>query len=210
MLTTSFAFGQDKTKDEAIDLITEDTCECIRTDTESFSDDKSLSQKKMALGVCIIKSFNERKKESEELKNTNMNDFEAIGEEIGMRLVTVCGGDFLSIFSSDELMEMSDEDEENDFYEMAPPPASPKNENDLQLEASLVSLNNDAVSYINVKDAFSKSHVFLINEQFEGYELLKKSNFGKTFKIYYKEIDLFDLSENRYVKKKVIKYLELL
>ena len=63
---------------------------------------------------------------------------------------------------------------------------------------------------IPVKDDFDKPHTFLINEQFEGYELLKKSNFNKTFKIYYKEIDLFDLSERKYLKKKVVKYLEVL
>ena len=83
-----------------------------------------------------------------------------------------------------------------------------KNEDDLQLEAELVSLNNDAVSYFQVKDAFDKTHTFLIKEQFEGYKLLKKSNYNKTFNIYYKEINMFDLSERKYVKKKVVKYLE--
>ncbi|GAA4974918.1 hypothetical protein [Algibacter aquimarinus] len=199
-------FGQDKTREEIIQLMAEDTCECIKNDTASFRPDKSMSQKQVALGLCLLKSYNKRKAESETMKNDGMDDFEALGEEVGIQMVSVCGVEFMAIFSDEQLDEFIDESEEPEAN-IPLPPAS-KNEDDLQLEAQLTSLNNDVVSYFQVKDAFDKTHTFLIKEQFEGYKLLKKSNYNKIFNIYYKEINMFDLSESKYVKKKVVKYLE--
>jgi len=197
--------GQDKTKEEVIELIAEDTCKCMQDHPEDFSENVSLSKKEMSLGLCIINSFNVRKAQSSELKDKSINDLDEVSEAVGISLVSKCGNTFLSSFSNEELGSMLNEENDN-----LPPPPAPKNENDLQLEANLMSLNNDVISYIKVKDDFDKDHLFLINEQFEGFELLKKSNYGKDFKIYYKEIDLFDLSERKYVKKKIIKYLELI
>ena len=198
-------FAQDKTREEVIQLMAEDTCECIKADTTSFTHDKTMNQKQVALGLCLLKSYNERKGESEAMKDSGIDGFEALGEEVGIQMVSTCGTEFMAIFSDEQLGEIIDEvGDEN-----APPP-SPKNDEDLQLEAELVSLSNDAVSYFQVKDAFDKLHTFIIKEQFEGYKLLKKSLYNKSFNIYYKEIDMFDLSERKYVKKKVVKYLEVI
>ena len=201
-------FAQDKTRDEVIQLMAEDTCECIKNDTTSFTKDKTMNQKQVGLGLCLLKSYNKRKAESKALKNGDMGDFEALGEEVGLQMVSVCGVEFMALFSDEQLGEIIEDAE----YEEAntPPPPAPKNEEDLQLEAELIALNNDAVSYFQVKDTFDKAHTFLIKEQFEGYKLLKKSNFNKSFNIYYKEINMFDLSERKYVKKKVVKYLEII
>jgi hypothetical protein len=167
-----------------------------------------MSKKEISLGICLLKSYNTHKSKSSAFANSGLTDFEAIGEEVGLKLVDFCAEEFMSIFSADQLDALVNDDYE-DFGNIPPPPA-PKNENDLQLEADLVSLNNDAVSYIKVKDAYDKTHMFIIQEQFEGFQLLKKSNYNKSFRIYYKDVDLFDLSERKYVKKKVIKYLEFL
>jgi hypothetical protein len=199
--------AQDKTREQVIELMAEDTCECIKNDKTSFTHDKTMNQKQVALGLCLLKSYNKRKSESEAMKDSGIDDFEALGEEVGIQMVTTCGVEFMAIFSDEQLGEIIDDVSDDD--NMPPPPAA-KNENDLQLEAELLSLSNDAVSYFQVKDAFDKMHTFIINEQFDGYKLLKKSNFNKSFNIYYKEIDMFDLSERKYVKKKVVKYLEIL
>jgi hypothetical protein len=207
-LSFSFnVFAQDKTRDQVIELMAEDTCECIISDKASFTQDKTMNQKQVALGLCLLKSYNKRKLESDAMKDGGIDDFEALGEEVGIQMVSTCGAEFMAIFSDEQLDEII-EDVEAD--ENVPPPPAAKNENDLQLEAELLSLSNDAVSYFEVKDAFNKTHTFIINEQFDGYKLLKKSNFNKPFNIYYKEVDMFDLSERKYVKKKVVKYLELI
>ena len=202
-------FAQDKTRQEVIQLMSDDTCDCIKSDPESFSHDKSLNQKQVALGLCLFKSYNIRKESSEAIKDSGINGFEALGEEVGVQMVSTCGAEFMAIFSDEQLDEIIDDvvDQEN---QVIPPPPAPKNEEDLLLEAELTALNNDAISYFQVKDGFDKTHTFLINEQFEGFELLKKSNFNKPFNIYYKEVEMFDLSERKYVKKKVVKYLEVI
>lgn len=201
-------FAQDKTRDEIIQLMADDTCECIIADKESYTPEKTMNQKQVSLGLCLLKSYEIRKKESKALKNGDMGDFEALGEEVGIQMVSTCGVEFMAIFSNEQLGEIIEEAENEESN--TPPAPAEKNEDDLQLEADLVSLNNDAVSYFQVKDAFDKLHTFLIKEEFEGYKLLKKSNFNKSFNIYYKEIDMFDLSERKYVKKKVVKYLEVI
>lgn len=203
-----YCVAQDKTRDQALELMAQDTCECIKNDPESFAEEVSMKKKELSLGLCLLKSFNARKNESSEFANTGMDNFEALGEEVGMKLVANCTEDFMSIFSDDQWGEII-EDKTFEYDDVPLPPAA-KNENDLQLEADLVSLNNDAVSYIKVKDMYDKTHFLIISEQFQGFELLKKSNYNKSFRIYYREQNYYDLSERKYVKKKIIKYLEYL
>ncbi len=194
--------AQKKSKKEVVDLMAEDTCECISEKKLKTSD--STEEKEMALGLCLITSFNEHKSKSKYYKNKSLNDIEEIGQDVGVVMATMCADDFLSIFSSEELVDIIDDDEDdiNGF-------ANSK-ESDLSIEVELVSMNNDAISYINAKDDFDKNHIFLIIEEFEGYDLLKKSNFGKPFTITFKEMELFDLSEKQYITKKVITKIEAL
>jgi hypothetical protein len=195
-------YSQDKTRDEVLQLIADDTCFCIQDEEFLKDKGKSAKQKQMALGVCLLKSYNKRKTESSELTDKGMKDFEDIAEEVGMKMASTCGDVFVDLFSDEQLDAMLDDD-----MSELPPPAS-KNENDLSIEVELVSINNEGISYIIVTDVFNKKHTFIIRNQFEGYKLLKKSNINKEFRIYYEEAMFFDLSERQYVKKKVINYLE--
>jgi len=201
-------FSQDKTRDEVLQLIADDTCICIQNDKTLYDSTKTMNQKQMALGLCLLKSYNIRKLESEELKKKGLNDFEALGEEVGFLMANTCADSFINLFSDEQLGAMLDDDDDGENYETAPPPPAPKNENDLNIEVKLASIHNEVISSIIVTDSYNKEHVFIISEQFEGYKLLKRSNIKKDFRIFYKEVEYFDLSERRYVKKKVIKYLE--
>ena len=70
-------------------------------------------------------------------------------------------------------------DDEYDYGNIPPPPPppAPKNENDLNIEGKIVSINNDVISYVEVVDAFDKKHTLIVSTQFEGAQLLIKSNF---------------------------------
>ncbi|MCB0448307.1 MAG: hypothetical protein KDD03_12530, partial [Gelidibacter sp.] len=92
--------------------------------------------------------------------------------------------------------------------ELETPAAAPKDENDFNMEVTLESISNDAISHLSVLDEYGKSHKFVVIEQFEGFDLLKSKNFKKPFRVYYREQNFFDLSEKRYVTKKVVKYIE--
>lgn len=205
-LCINISFSQDKTRDEVLQLIADDTCVCIQNDKTLYDSGKTMKQKQMALGFCLLKSYNVRKLESTELKDKKLNDFESLGEEVGFLMANTCGDAFINLFSEDQLGAMLDDDENE--YETLPAPPAPKNENDLNIEVKLISLHNEVISSIIVTDSYNKEHIFIISEQFEGYKLLKNSNIKKDFRIFYKEVEYFDLSERRYVKKKVIKYLE--
>ena len=215
-------YAQNLSKDEAFDLIVNDICKVLNEDNKTFDKSKSLEKKQFELGLLIIKTINIRKKESKELTEYISGiGFEKIGEEIGMKMNDKCGDALMDAFSTDELLDMVDKkygnDNENiDIGELkfegdvlSPPPA-PKNESDLSIVAELISIHNDAVSYLKFNDDFEKEHVFLIVNQFEGKELLNKNDYGKQFKVYYSIEDYYDLSESRYIKKKVVKYIELL
>jgi len=205
-------YGQDLSKDEVLQLITDDTCTCIKEDKTLLSPEKSLDHKKMGLGLCLIKSYNNHKSKSKAFADKGFGDFEAIGEEVGLLMISTCYSDFMSLFSEGQLEEfIMEDDDEYDYGNIPPPPPpAPKNENDLNIEGKIVSLNNDVISYVEVVDAFDKKHTLIVSTQFEGAQLLKKSNLKKDFRIYFREGDYYDLSESRYVKKKVIIYLEII
>ncbi|WP_400078597.1 hypothetical protein [Winogradskyella sp. R77965] len=194
--------AQKKSKEEVIDLMAEDTCECITK--KKIKTSATMDEKQMALGLCLIKSYNNHKSKSKYFSEQKTANFEKIGEEVGLVMATKCGDEFLSIFSSEELVDFID-DEEEDIIGF-----KSSDDDKLTIEVELLSMNNDAISYIETKDDFEKNHIFLITEKFEGYELLKKSNFGQSFMISFKEVELFDLSEKQYITKKVITKLEAL
>ena len=191
------SYAQKKSKEEVVELMAEDACECIAKKKLKKSD--TTEEKEMALGLCLLQSFNAHKNKSKHYKKKTLDDMEEIGEDIGLVMAGMCAEDFLSIFSSEELVDIiNDEDED----------LGSSNASGLTIEVELISMNNDAISYIEAKDDFDKTHIFLITDEFEGYELLKKSNFGKFYMITFKEEEFFDLSEKQYITKKVITKLE--
>ncbi|WP_138433400.1 hypothetical protein [Winogradskyella algicola] len=199
VLFGSSALAQKKSKEEVAELMAEDTCECISKKKFDKSDDTE--EKEMALGLCLFDSFNKHKSKSRYYSKKTLNDIEEIGEDVGFIMATTCADDFLSIFSSEELVEIVGDDEDEVGLDAS-------TDSVLTIEVELVTMNNDAISYFEAKDDFDKTHIFLITEEFEGYELLKKSNFGKSYTVTFKEVELFDLSEKQYITKKVITKLE--
>ncbi|WP_369995999.1 hypothetical protein [Winogradskyella sp.] len=201
LLVGNLASAQRKSKQEVVDLMAEDTCKCISN--KKIDKAASTEQKEMALGLCLFESFNAHKSKSKYYSKKTLDDIEEVGEDVGLAMASLCANDFMSIFSTEELTDIVNDDEELvglDNY----------NSDALNIEVELVAMNNDAISYIKAKDDYSKEHIFLITEEFEGYDLLKKSNFGKSFLVTFKEVELFDLSENQYITKKVITKLEAL
>lgn len=201
---TNIITAQELTKDDLLNIMAQETCDCINARNVDFANIDS-DKLELELGMCILESYGNHKNDADKLLNVSFDDENSLvqlGEDVAFKMMNKC---------SDVLMAIAGTYVEDDeFGDVPPPPPGPKNMDDLSIEAQLVSLNNDAVSYIVVSDEFDKEHTFIVSEQFEDYSLLKKSNYKKNFRIFYKEVDYFDLSERRYVKKKVIKYLELI
>ncbi|MCA0153165.1 hypothetical protein [Winogradskyella vincentii] len=198
ILGLNLIYAQNKSKEEVLELMAEDTCECISK--KKINPNDSMDDKQMALGLCLISSYNEHKSKSRYFSKQKSTNFEKIGEEVGMVMATICVDDFMSIFSTEELIDIVDDDDDMSYED--------EEASNLSIEVELVSMNNDAISYIQTKDDFDKNHIFLITQEFEGYELLKKSSFGKSFIVSFREAEFFDLSEKQYIIKKVITKIE--
>ncbi|MFD0964184.1 hypothetical protein [Pseudofulvibacter geojedonensis] len=194
----TLSFGQNKAKDEAYNLIANDVCKMIKK--EDFSS-MSLKQKEVKLGLFMIQSYGKHKKTNKYLKNTKFDDMSLLGEEIGVKMAEICGVEFVSLFSGDELENLVDEDVVDSTDKTS--------DEVITFEAIFISVHNDAVSYIKVLDDFNKEHNILILNDFEGGKLLKKENIKKKFKVSYEEYSLYDLSEQGYTNKKVLKSIEL-
>ena len=201
-------YSQKLTKEALLDVMGEETCECINTRGINLSN-PDVKKLELDLGMCILESYGKHKNDAKKLLDVSFDDEESLvnlGEDVAFKMMNSCPDILMAIagnYNDDDDYSMSMED-------LPPPPPAPKNYDDLQIEAKLVSLNNDAISYIVFSDDYNKQHTFLVSEQFDDYTLLNKENFNKSFRVYYKEVDYFDLSERRYVKKKVIKFLELI
>lgn len=203
VISTNLSIAQQLSKDELLHTMAQETCNCINAKNVDFSNVNS-DTLELELGLCILESYGNHKADVDTFFNLSFDDESTLiklGEDIAYKMMNECPKIIMAMAGSYM--------EEDGFNDVPPPPAT-KNLEDLNMEAKLVSLNNDAVSYIVVKDEFNKEHIFIVSEQFEDYSLLNKSNYKKNFRIFYKEEEYFDLSEKRYVLKKVIKYLELI
>lgn len=198
ILGLNLIYAQNRSKEEVLELMAQDTCECISK--KKINPNDSMDDKQMALGLCLVSSYNEHKSKSRYFSKQKSTNFEKIGEEVGMVMATICVDDFMSIFSTEELIDIVDDDDDMSYVD--------EESSNLSIEVELVSMNNDAISYIQTKDDFDKNHTFLITQEFEGYELLKKSSFGKSFIVSFREAEFFDLSEKQYIIKKVITKIE--
>lgn len=205
LITLFFAFAihaQTKEKDKAYNLIAERTCECVSK--LNFSDEMTLEDKTQKLGSCMVKSYAIVKKKNKYLKKNSIADFVVFGEELGGIMADVCPEVVLSVFSTDELVDIIAEDEEDEKK------SNSEVDKKVFLEGNLESYHNDVISYIKLKDEFKKDHLFIIIEEFEGSELLISTNLNQKIKVVYEEYSIFDLSEKQYVTKKAIKSLEII
>ncbi|WP_375239343.1 hypothetical protein [Aurantibacter sp.] len=208
LLSSSFLFSQNKSRDEVLQLITEDVCECIQKKSKKFTKKTTSDRKKAVLGLCLIESYNVRKKLNKKMNNASV-DYGQIGEEVGVLLVDVCLDDFMNLFSEEELIDVVEEEFLEEDNENTPPQPTLKKESDLIIKGELIAVKNDAVSYFIVKDSFNKEHIFIVKNQINGSEFLLADNIDKTITVYYTLEYFYDLSENGYTKKKVVTYIEL-
>ena len=145
------SYAQKKSKEEVVELMAEDTCECIAKKKISKTD--KMEDKEVALGLCLIESFNAHNSKSRYYSKKTLEDIEEVGEDVGVAMAGICVEDFLSMFSSEELVDIvSDDDDDvglDDSTDIG-----------LTIEVELISMNNDAISYIEAKDDFDKTHIF--------------------------------------------------
>ncbi|TYA78652.1 hypothetical protein [Seonamhaeicola marinus] len=212
-IVINYSFSQDISKAQAIDLIVADVCKELGENKELFSKSKTLQSRKVQVGLILMKSVSKRKKESKEFA-AYLDDVgvKTVGEDVGMKLAFECGDYLMEAFSTEEIVDLAEDDEiekedETKKEEMLPPPPLPKDESDLNMTVLLKKIETDPVSFVLAKDISGKTITFLIVNQFLGKEHLVKKNTGKQFKIYYENKKFYDINDG-YSNKKVVKFVE--
>ncbi|POS02801.1 hypothetical protein Q361_102114 [Flavobacterium croceum DSM 17960] len=174
------------------DTVTKEVCDCISSKSDKLKDLKG-SDLELQLGLCILASYT---KHQEEVKKQygdvvgKEKAMEKLGEEIGMKMVTVCPETLMLIAGA------SDEFTDNEETE--------------QLEGKIVEIKTEQFVSILLKDKNSRTHSFLLLNYFDSASLFTENAIKKndTVIITYQEQELYDPKSKEFRYFKVIKGLE--
>ncbi|CAM3871435.1 MULTISPECIES: hypothetical protein [Flavobacterium] len=184
LLVTQVLFAQKLTKEELIDKISENTCNCTT--------EKGITQENMdiTLGVCILESITKYEKDVEKHFGKNIiADEEKMGElaeGVGAKMAFTCPA-FLEI-----IMKMG----EGEFEE----------EELLYIDGKITATQLEQFLTFTVKEESGKSHTVLLLEEFENSYLITDSVIKPKdkVKVSYYEADLYDAKTKKFVTFKVV------
>jgi hypothetical protein len=187
-------------KDAVLEDITKDVCECV-----SKKVDTGISRKEIEvqLGLCLINSYGTYRERIEKFMELTFSDPEAMekfGEEIGMKMLTVCPDTFMA-FAKD-LME---EEVENYTTE------NETNSNISTVSGSVVKLEKDQFNMLIFKGTNKRTYKLLWQEYFEGEELLfdfKKLK-NKDINVSFENKEMYDPRLKDYRTYKVLRKIEI-
>ena len=193
-LVSGFLFAQELTKDELVEIISNESCECINGKGLDF---EAIDKQKLELnfGLCIIESYTKHP-EASELLNVSFNDdksLEALGEVVALKMMTSCP-DIMSLMVGNYLEDDSIATE------------APQN-NTLNGLAFLSLKSNQLFNTLSFKDTSNgRTYSFLWLEYFDGSQLFENEKKLKkqVFNIQYKEQDFYDPKINDYRNFKII------
>ncbi len=189
------AFSQD-----VLTTVTKEVCTCIegKKDKLDTSNPQSL---KMQLGFCILGSYNNHTTEIDKIYGKIMQDekaMEKFGEDVGMKMASVCPETLMSLAGS-----FSD-------TEVADTTATEEVKEDLFVEGEIVAFKANEFVTIQVKDKNARVHNMLILDYFETSALYTNNQIKPKdkIKVSYTEIELFDPKAKEFRYFKVITALE--
>lgn len=186
LLLTNFSFAQVNSKEGLIDVLSNQTCDCLNT-----KEDLTESNLELTLGVCIIQSIQKNTVNVEKYfgKNILLNEdnMTEIAESIGVKLALECPK-FTNLISN-----MTYEDEAMD-------------EEYLSLTGKIVTVNSEQFITFKLKQDSGKTVSFLVLEDFENSYLLLDSVIkpSDTVEISYYEATLYDAKIKKFVPYKIV------
>lgn len=166
--------------------IAQETCACL--DTKEVTKENL----EMNLGVCMIESIGDRPKLMDKIDFTNMKSMKSFGEKVGLEMAFICPEVFALL-------------EEK-------PSKTKKNSSEANVETKTVNgkitgFEGKELIFVLVEDDNGRTKKFLWLRGFENdSELLNqgKAAVGKTVKINYQEIEIYNPSLEEYIKRKEI------
>ena len=202
LFLATFTFAQDKndTKDKVLEDITNDVCNCISSKVGGGISQKEIE---VQLGLCIINTYGTYKDRIEKYMNISFEDptsMELFGQEIGMKMITICPDTFMS-FAKDMI---EDEVESyNTSKETAPKLTV--------VSGEAVKLDNDQFNTLVFKGENKREYKLLWLEYFEGQELLSdvKELKKSMLKVSFENKEMYDPKLKDYRTYKVLRKLEV-
>lgn len=185
LFLTNFSFAQVNSKEGVIDLLSNQTCDCLNTK------DLTETNLELTLGVCIIQSIQKNKEEVEKYFGKNIlsdeDNMTEIAESIGVQLALECSK-FTNLIS-----DMTYEDEAMD-------------EEYLSYSGKIIAVNSDQFMTFKLKQDSGKIVTFLVLEDFDNSYLLLDSIIQPTEKVEvsYYEATLYDAKIKKFVPYNVV------
>ena len=176
-----------QTKEELLDLVANETCECINMDE---LDNLSNAELEMKLGLCMMESYSKRSEKFKDfgIGNGSVESAEELGELVGMKMAFICPKVFSSFIENEDLEEL-----------------------EKSHTGIIKSISGNDFNYVYLEDENNKTHKFLWLRNFEGSSgLMINSKIKSKVVVYYINIECFIPKMNDYYSLKEITKIEFL
>ena len=185
-------------KEQLLEDVTKDTCECISEKNIEGITPKELEEQ---LGLCLINSFGKFKKRIDkhmDVSLDNPDSLEKFGQEVGLKMLTVCPDTFMS-FAQDIL----EEELEAEVVEVPSKTDS--------VTGKVQKLTKDQFNMITFKGINKRTYKLLWLEYFEGQELLNdlKKLKKNQVKVTFENVEMYDPKMEDYRTYKVIRKIKI-
>ena len=185
-------------KEQLLEDVTKDTCECI---SEKNIEGITPKELEVQLGLCLINSFGKFKKRIDkhmDVSLDNPDSLEKFGQEVGLKMLTVCPDTFMS-FAQDIL----EEELEAEVVEVPSKTDS--------VTGKVQKLTKDQFNMITFKGINKRTYKLLWLEYFEGQELLNdlKKLKKNQVKVTFENVEMYDPKMEDYRTYKVIRKIKI-
>lgn len=200
IFVTTIGFAQDKdSKDKVLNEITQEVCECV---SEQNIGELTKEEVEMQLGLCMMKSYGNYKERLDKFMKVTLDDsnsLEALGQEIGFKMLEMCPTTFMT-FAKDLI--------EDEINEQKTPKAAT---NISSITGEVVKITKDQFNVLTFKGENKREYKLLWLEYFEGQELLSdlKELKNSTIKISYESKEMYDPKSEDYRTYKIVRKLEV-
>ena len=185
LLLTNLSFAQINSKDDLVNVLTNQTCECLN------AKDLTGENLELTLGVCIIQSIQKNNDYVDKYfgKNvlSNEDSMTEIAESIGVQLALNCPK-FTNLLSN---MSYTDEENEEEY---------------LLLSGKISAIKYEQFLTFSVKENSGKTNQFILLSSFDNAFLLtdKILKTSDNVEVSYYEMELFDAKFGKFVSYKIV------
>lgn len=184
-------------KEALLNVMAKETCECLEAKKEKIVDENKL---KAETGFCIIASYTKHSEEAKAVFGPIFEDTkkaEKLGEDVAMKMITVCPDTFKSLVETF----MKEEAAAEESSEVFTPSVLGK----------VVEVKTSDFITLVIVDASGRKHSLLVLTHFEGANLLIENKLKKNQSVEakYFEQEFYDPKTKDYKYYKVLDFLEL-